>query len=178
MDFHEIKDWESLLTVLALVSGALFFGWKIIAGWLIANLDVAIEVQRQAKNEKEDWLAVKILLKKGNMDSMWLKQIVIKIYDPDDKKKIDRYYIKEFERLENIEEIENTKQNKKQRHFAISPGETFQFGKIITVDLEKPFIIEVALTGKRPFWKGFAQWRSTTASLPIVERKNISHSKR
>lgn len=170
MNFNCIEHLESLLTVLALASGGLFFGWKLIAGWLIANLDVIIEVERQKKDDEQDWLSIKILLKKGNIDAIWLKKILIKVYIPNDKNKIEKYYINEIERLIDIEGIENT--NKPKKYFAISPGETFQFGKIITIDKENPVMIEVVVLGKRPFWKGYAQWRSTAASLPLVECKS------
>ena len=71
-----LKNTETVLTIIALTSAAGFFIWKLIAGWLILNLEVFIELQRQRKSDDNDFLAIKLKLQKGNTDALWLEDIV------------------------------------------------------------------------------------------------------
>ncbi|HTE26966.1 hypothetical protein [Flavitalea sp.] len=165
---------ETALKIVALVSAAGFFGWKIIAGWLIVNLEISIETTRQAIDDTNDLLAIKLLLKKGNTDALWLKDIAIKVQDTEGNMEVK--HIIRFDEYKSLS-INKASQivwgsNIKSRKFTIAPGEVFHFAKIEKVSFDKPLIIEAAVFGKRAFWwKGF-QWRASVASL-LIEKRSV-----
>lgn len=168
-----LKNLQALCTIIALIAGAGFFGWKLVAGWLIANLDISIEATRQAKNKSEDWLAIKLLLKKGNVDAIHLNHVFLRICDTKSKQLGEWITFSDFSKIQTTDKeygwiIETTKPRK----YAIAPGETFQFGKIVTVPFEEALILEAAVFGKRFLWlNGGPQWRTSLPSLPIDDRK-------
>lgn len=165
----ELKDWESVLTISAIVSAAGFFGWKIIAGWLIVNLEVAIETTRQSIDKDNDWLAITLLLKKGNTDALWLKDIVVRIYDNKGEQWEDDIRFHEYNSLPVVNgKITRSKKNQSPRKYTIAPEEIFRYARVVKVPGgNEPLTIEAAVFGKRAFWpKGF-QWRSSAVSLPV-----------
>ena len=192
-----LNQLEHLLTSIALFFGGLFFLWKLLTGWLVANLDVIIELERQKKDNQKDWLKVSIFLKKGSTDSIWLKEIAFKVCylkiedksapedvvylddfrrrkkHPEGQERVVRGVNKKEIKVDKIidwdkVEFEKPSEFSKESEFSISPGETFQYGKIIEVEKNQPLIIEVCVFGSRLFWHGGAQWRSTAASLPLA----------
>lgn len=167
-----LKDFQALFTGLAIIATAGFFGWKIIAGWLIVNLEIAIETSRQFKDETNDWLGINLLLKKGNTDALWLKDIAVKIYAYDGKPVNQIIRFEEFHSLTiSDKKIDWDTPSKDKRNYTIAPGEIFRFGKIEAVPSGIPLIIEAAVFGKRAFWpKGF-QWRASCTSLPVKKEK-------
>lgn len=58
---------ENDLKIIGLVAAGCYFMWKVIAGWLVVNLEIAIETERQEETEEFDLLAFKILFKKGEV---------------------------------------------------------------------------------------------------------------
>lgn len=163
---------QAIFTISAIIATAGFFIWKIIAGWLIINLEISLEATRQIKNNDDDWLSIKLLLKKGSTDGLWLKDIAVRICD------LERNQINEIIEFEEIHalKIENEKVKWgssafKKRKYTIAPEEIFQFGRIVTVPAEKPLIMEAAVFGRRTFWRKGFQWRASVASLPIENRK-------
>jgi hypothetical protein len=162
-----ISNWESAATIAAIVSTAGFFAWKVIAGWLIINLEIDLLIKRQLKPNGKDWLSIDLVLRKGATDGLWLKDIVVRIYD--DKKGLINE-LKDIQEYKNLAVVEN-KLNwnippSKKRKYTIAPGEVFRYGAIEEVDADKPLIIEGAVYGKRPFWRKGFQWRASVTSLP------------
>lgn len=168
----DVKEMEEWATTIGIIATGLFFGWRLIAGWLIANLEVSVEASRQAKNSTIDWLVVKLILKKGNIDSIWLKDISVKIYGAEDKQLLEIINLDEFYRLTITNgSIDWKTKNPKITKFAIAPDETFHFSRIITVPFDRPIILEAGVFGTRIWWRGGAQWRASVASLPIEKRE-------
>lgn len=170
---NTLINLERIATIGAFVSAAGFFIWKIMAGWLIANLEIAIETERQAKDETTDWLSIKILLKKGNTDALWLKDISVKVSDIKRNEGAQIIQFHEFKSLSVINgEINWDNVNEHIRKYAIAPGEIFQFGCVLEVSNNVPLIVEAAVFGNRRFWRRGFQWRASTASLPVKKSKN------
>lgn len=167
MNQTDLNQLESILKIVAIISAAGFFGWKIIAGWLIVNLEIEIQTDRRKMDEQNDWLSINLLLKKGNTDALWLKDIVVRLYTPDGVQIFDNITFDEFQSLDIVKEkIRWSPPAKDRRKYTIAPGEVFRFGTIRSVKSNNPLIIEAAVFGKRAFWpKGF-QWRSSVTSLP------------
>lgn len=157
---------DKLFTILAIIAAAGFFGWKIIAGWLIVNLEIVIETERKPKDTTHDWLGINLLLKKGSTDGLWLKDVALKIDSFNGERVNEVIRFEEFHSIRIInQKLSWEKQNDDPRKFTIAPGETFRFGRVEIVPFDKPLIIEAAVFGKRAFWpKGF-QWRASCFSL-------------
>lgn len=52
-----LKDIFQVIGVLAV---GMFFGYRLLTGWMSANMDVAIETSRVHLSNEEDWLAVTV----------------------------------------------------------------------------------------------------------------------
>ncbi|MBL7763895.1 MAG: hypothetical protein JNL23_10760 [Chitinophagaceae bacterium] len=162
---------DKLFTTLAIIAAAGFFGWKIFAGWLIINLELDIQPVRQTKNETEDWLSILLILKKGPTDGLWLKDVVVRIYDSN-KQLLEE--IKDIQEYYNVAITNNkldwSKQPKNKRKYTIAPNEIFRYGIVREIKAGSPVIIEGAVYGKRPFWQKGFQWRASVISLPVSKK--------
>lgn len=142
-----------------------------LAGWLIANLGVSLDTARQKSNADFDWLSIKLLLKKGNVDSIWLKDISIEVYDFETGNEIKTLSVTEFHAFNKINnKIDWKGKRPKEKLYAISPSETFQFGNIVKVPSGNPVMVEARVLGTRIGWAGGAQWRASVASLPVDDK--------
>ena len=163
-----INYLETIFKISAIIAAAGFFGWKIIAGWLIINLEISIETTRQSKDEVHDWLAIDLLLKKGNTDGLWLKDVVVRIYNKGGKPVNQVIRIEDFMSVAvKHKQIDWDAKNKDIRKYTLAPGEVFQYGRVVEVPTNTPLIIEAAVLGRRTLWYKDFQWRATAASLPI-----------
>lgn len=70
---------ESIGKITGFFLAACFFIYKLFTGWLIINLEVGIEAERIKYNDISDHLAIHIKLSKGSTDSVWLKDIEVKV---------------------------------------------------------------------------------------------------
>jgi len=72
---------EIVVTVIPAMIAFNFFMYKLLTGWLIANMTVKIEGTRQpVSGEKgKDHLGLKVTLTKGSIDSVWVDRIEIRL---------------------------------------------------------------------------------------------------
>lgn len=170
---HFFDKHPGLFTTLGIIATAGFFGWKIFAGWLIINLEIDIECQRQTKNEIEgkDWLSILLVLKKGATDGLWLKDIAVRMYDSNKQLIEEIKDIQEYNDIAiNHDKLDWNNPPKKKRKYTIAPNEVFRYGIIREVEAGSPVIIEAAVYGKRPFWRKGFQWRASVISLPVANK--------
>lgn len=167
MDCANVEYYEHVATIAAIVGGGGLFIWKIATGWLIANFDVSIDLQRQSKDNQTDYLKVEIHLNKGSIDSIVLTEVSFRVFD------IEYKAISEPEKIEEIQRRELTGEGSidwdgslSETSFSISTDETFKYTRIVTVPVEKPVIVEACVRGRRLFWRK-AQWRTSAAALPV-----------
>jgi hypothetical protein len=167
---------EKLFTILAIIATAGFFGWKIFAGWLIINLEIDIQLARQTKDDTEyDWLSIVLLLKKGPTDGLWLRDIVVRIYDSNKQLLQEIKDIQEYNSVAiTNNKIDYIKPPKNKRKYTIAPNEVFRYGIIREIKAEMPVIVEGAVYGKRPFWKKGFQWRASVISLPVNKKSKAA----
>lgn len=169
----KITDITTILTIIASVSAAVFFIWKIIAGWLVVNVEISIEIDRQAQTEKEDLLAFKIIFKKGNTDTLQIKDIQARVsYQQNGEQKQQVEMFPEINKLSiNDKKIMNWKTlDAKGRKISLSPGESFHVGRFVWIPTATPVIVEAILHGTRKFWKRGFQWHASIASLPVIKK--------
>ncbi len=159
---------QTLLTIIATASAAGFFIWKIFAGWLVVNLEISIETERQTQSDTEDLLGFKIQLKKGSTDTLKIKDIRARVCEQIDGDALHELTFPEIEKLNTNEmHIISWKKPFAGRKITLSPGESFHLGRFVRIPVGIPVIIEAAVHGTRTAWGFGFQWRASIASLPV-----------
>lgn len=168
---HWFNNHSGLFTTLGILATPGFFGWKIFSCWLIINFEIDIQRKRQTNNEIEDkdWLYILLVLKKGATDGLWLKDIAVRIYDSHIQLKEEIKDIKEYNDIviSDDDKLDWANPPKKKRKYIIAPNEVFRYSLLRKVKKGSPFVIEVAVYGRRTFWKKGFQRRASVVSLPI-----------
>lgn len=162
------EQGKNVIEALAVIAAGGFFLWKANAGWLVVNLEIFIETERQFLNN-EDILAFKIILKKGSTDTLKIKDVKARVYMLEEDKEIEvqPFSFPEITKLK-VENYENIvwEKNQDNEKISLSPGESFHLGRHCKVPNNKPVIVEATLFGNRIFWKKGFQWRASVVSLP------------
>jgi hypothetical protein len=162
----ELKD---ILTIIAALSASVFFIWQIVAGWLVVNVEVSILTERQTKSDTEDWLAFKLVFKKGKTDTLQIKDIKARVRTQNGDTVKDGLF--SFDEIHKLDAPGNTidwnKLNRDGRNISLSPDESFHLGRFVIVPACDPLIIEMVLHGTRTMWGRGFQWRTSVVSLPL-----------
>lgn len=161
-----LSDTETILKIAALVAGAAFFLWKLLTGWLIVNLKLSASAIREQKDSETDYLAIAITLEKGTTDSVWIKDISVRV-TPEGHQSSKLISVEGFRRLKVANgKLDWSTSDPIRTEWPISPGEALQLGVSCTVPCHIPAAVEVAAYGRRPFWTPGFQWRASLISLP------------
>jgi len=180
---EKTKNW---LESLALFAAGVFFAWKLLTGWLIANLGVEIDTQRQMLDGSRDYLAVTVRLKKGATDTVWLtdvslrvaaqplsigEQVALEAFEPREARSEDQ--IIHFPELKLLAvqdgQIDWSKADSEGKKLTLSPGESFQLARAFSVPSRIPISVEVAVRGDRTFWPAGFQWHASAIALPVPD---------
>jgi hypothetical protein len=167
---------KTIFQALGVVIAFNFFMYKMLAGWLFINLDVKIEPERQAAGKILDDLAIKLTLKKGGIDSLWLSNIEIRLSPITVSNGIINYGTSTLIQpigMTNFEPVNgNYWKGKAYKHYVISRKEEVAFSAYIQVDQRTVIAAEVLVLGTRPFYgierrkDKLIQWRSSVIILP------------
>ena len=162
------------VTVGGALTAAVFFLWKLFTGWLIINLQVSIDLKRQSYDGENDILAVQINLKKGSTDTLWIRDISLRVTPqwPADKPTVITFA--ELTQLAIVnKKLDWEAACPEAKNITLSPDESVQFARAILVPRNRPALVEAAVFGDRTFWsKGF-QWRASAVALPIVQNPAV-----
>jgi hypothetical protein len=176
---------EKAVQILAITAALLFFAYKLLAGWLFINLNVKIEPERMNRDANTDHLVLKLTLEKGNIDSLWLKDIQFRCSEitetnnglrqiPMGKIKPIGMHKTDFSSNGN-NDISALWEGEKQEYYVLSPNENGTFSTYTTVAKGKVILVEVIVLGTRPFYgiqdklHRTIQWRSSLIVLPIED---------
>jgi hypothetical protein len=164
-----MKLVQEYLTIIAALSASVFFIWQIIAGWLIINLEVSILAERQTKSSNEDWLAFKLVFKKGRTDTLQIKHVEARIRTEDGIVVPKGLFVfNEIYRFEaGDKNIQWDTLDNEGKNISLSPDESFHLGRYAIVESGQAYIVEMVLHGTRRFWRRGFQWRSSVACLPV-----------
>jgi len=163
-----MSNLELVLTKAAVLAGAGFFLWKVMAGWLVVNLEIYIETERQEETDKEDLLAFKLIFKKGNTDTLQIKDIQARVRLEDEKRIVRVFEFSEIHKLKaNNSKVDWNNFNADRKNISLSPGESVHFGRFVRVPVGAPVIVEAVLHGTRTLWGRGFQWRASCTSLPV-----------
>ena len=188
MDIEKIKNW---LESMALLAAAVFFAWKLFTGWLIVNLGVQISTKRETLDNARDYLAVTVQLKKGSIDTLWLKDISIRVAAQSldgsgpqqaaapEASAQEVGQIVHFAELQQLAVDDNGKIDWSRvdptgHRLTLSPDESFQLARAFSVPSRVPILVEAAIYGNRTFWLRGFEWRASAIVLPVADRLSNS----
>ncbi len=175
MSIQEVESW---MKVGGLIAGSLFFIWKLCTGWLIVNMGVCIRIQRQRRRDGIDDLTVTVALEKGSTDSIWLRDVEVRMTALENGELSDacvRYVrIHGFDRVaESSTQTVAWGAETDGKPIAISPGEKVEYSGHAVVSAEHPYLLEAVVLADRPLFRVFMgrciQWRASAVSLPVPD---------
>lgn len=180
----ELPYIETGAKIIALFLAACFFGYKLITGWLIINLQIELDVQREPiANSSHDHLVINIRLTKGSTDSLWLRKIYIAVYEDSNGNDITlqpysttNHRLIEAFNTSRSKVVDDTMQaENKNRLLNLSPGEKTQFSAYTKVPIADVVALDVMVIATRPLYnlrdlnfknKNNVQWKASTIVLP------------
>jgi len=118
----------------------------------------------------EDFLSIKLLFKKGNTDTLQIKDIRARVFNTDGEKEfVIPFEFPEINKLRTNDKniMDWSRHDSNGRKISLAPGESFHLGRYIEIPAGTPVIVEAALHGTRTIWGRGFQWRASVASLPV-----------
>jgi hypothetical protein len=166
------KTLSEIAQMLAFTAAAIYFLWKWLSGYLVTNLSIEPVLKRQRKFGDVDLLCIDVKFTKGDIGSVVLTQVRIKVRNEKEPK--DLFNIKLSSPF--IEE--------KNRMIRLSPGESTQFAHLIEVPSGICCYIEIYVQGcsgyfPKRFSMIYSHWKASVYSLPIesnTSKKNTDNS--
>lgn len=163
-----IDKLETSLKIASIAAAAVFFLWKILTGWLIINLQVSLDLKRQAFDAKNDILAMQLNLQKGAIDTLWLQDITLRVTAESLPGKSAVIEFPEIHQLAVANgKLNWSSQNQEDKKITLSPDESMQLAKFISIPKGEVALVEAAVFGDRTFWSQGFQWRTSAISLPV-----------
>ncbi|MCX2454351.1 hypothetical protein OQX61_23980 [Pedobacter sp. PLR] len=175
-----LETLKTIFTIIGFLVASCFFIYKILTGWLIINLNINIDAERNHIDKDNDHLVIHILLTKGQTDSLWLKNIAIKVIELDGPVKEEDLHqdsgkpkIIRPVGMERISSEKDWQPEGKGRLLTISPSEEARFSAYIQVNSLSVVVLEVVVLGTRPFYGienkniDFIQWKASKIVLPV-----------
>jgi hypothetical protein len=176
-----LGEWESIAKTLGFFAAAVFFIYKAISGYLITNMSVKLDFNRQrsAKNET-DYLVVAASVSKGDRGSVNIHDAQARLrYDSSESSLapllgLERLSYKTVRlKDEEQQQIDWDKRSESSPFLRLSPGEEAEFACCWEVPSKAACKVEVVFIGKRLRGKRLGQWRSSGVSLPILEKPDL-----
>ncbi|HXB94106.1 MAG TPA: hypothetical protein VNU70_03070 [Puia sp.] len=174
---HVGGDLTKILKILGAAAAVLFFAYKLLTGWLFINLNVSIEPDRKPAGGDRDHLALKVMLSKGSIDSLWVRDIECRVsamvpgeagFTPERITTVKPQGMKKAKKLNS----QDYWSGETAPYYVLSPKEEATFTAYTTVGAQQVILVEVIIVGTRPFY-GIEfkngkpiQWRSSIVSLP------------
>lgn len=171
MDLSFLLD-KDFYTSAAIVAGAAYFVYKLLAGWLVINLSLEIKTARQHQNDDADLLIVTLCLEKGGIDAARLLQAQLRITpDPVSSKGNTVVPVSGIQRLECSKNTINWNKPLSAEYLNLAPNEKTHFSEIFRVRPEQDYKIEaIVIEDRYRIWRTLGQWRASAVSPPVVEK--------
>jgi hypothetical protein len=176
-----LSEWESIAKTLGFFGAAVFFLYKAISGYLITNMSVKLDFNRQRSAKTDmDYLVVNVSLSKGDRGSVNIHDAQARLrYDSSEPPPVpligaERLSCKTV-RLNDEEQkqIDWDKRSESSPFIRLSPGEEAEFACCWEVPPKAACKVEVVIIGKRLRSTRLGQWRSSGVSLPILEKPDL-----
>jgi hypothetical protein len=170
-----LADIKTVAEIIAFVSGAWFFFWKLRSGYLIVNLRVSIGSERSYASAETDHLAVSAKLTKGAIGTLILHDARVRVSYP------GGWIVRELVGYERLTFRDDPHERTRSRvvfghrslaapYLFLTPDEEVTFSALAEVPASLPCVIELAVSGRRRYRDRVGQWRSSIISLPRSTR--------
>lgn len=169
-----VLEASPYIEMFAYLRAGSFFLYKLVSGYLMTNLSVALTTTRQHSTPERDHLVVSVALAKGDRGSVklhdcqvkisWTGHRVIKPLIGTDRRS------KKSEHFDGSERsvVNWDKRSISQPFLHLTPGETSHFATYSDVPANAICEVEVAILAMKRSGIRFGQWRASTISLPLI----------
>lgn len=171
-----VKD---LATLLAAAAALFYFGYKVVAGWLLLNLTINIKHERQAVAGEDDHLVVDVALAKGKIDSARLlaAEILLTALNRSDIEPTTRV-LGSIERLKfPAEGVKWGEADTTNPTLTLSTEETVNLSEHFRIKPGVVYRIDVVVKGDRfrdRVLPSLSQWRAAATTLPKSKNENAA----
>ena len=169
--------------MVAWFSAAVFFIYRVFSGYFIVDLSLKISCERKRKSDEVDYLAVMLVLKKGERGGVELHDAqarvrvhptlgaqtvppanAVKPHDPQKMISIHRLRRSDPHPWANI--VDDWREI---GHLNLPPGDEMQIAALFEVDKQYAYLVETVVLARQIFLQidtKLGQWRATSVSLP------------
>jgi len=164
---------RDVATVLGVFGALLFFGYKILAGWMLINLNVAIATERRTTaNDQDDHLVIKVVLEKGKVDAARLLGVEMRLSPVETNEA--PFFVREVSNTQRVARNENGRINwdaidTRKKYLNLSTEERAEFAEHFRVPPDVVYRVDVVVTGDRfrdRVIPSLSQWRASAIVLP------------
>jgi hypothetical protein len=170
-----LSNTKTVVEILAYLSASCFFIFKAFSGYFITNLSVRIACSRQRDptDKTRDFLTVTLALLKGDLGSVRIHDIQIRINDRPEMQGLN----KELWRLPDTKDKETPtkivwgmkpEQRASSPFITLGPDEETQLAAYCKVGSDEVCKIEAVLAGRPLYRTTKCQWRTSAVSLPLA----------
>jgi hypothetical protein len=165
----------STIKIFAYLAAGIFFSYKVLTGYLMTNLSIALTTSRQQATPELDYLVVSVAMAKGDRGSINLHDCQVKISWADHQ--IVKSLLGTDRRSKKTEDLGKWKRNVvnwdarsiRQPFLHLTPGEETNFATYVDVPASAICEIEVAVLAMKLAGIRVGQWRASTISLPVLK---------
>jgi hypothetical protein len=173
---------KDILQIVGALAVGMFFGYRLLTGWMSANMDVTIESSRVHLTAEEDWIAVTVKLSRGEYGTLELGDSQARITRLDVSEPPAIVGLTGTQRLGTSEgKLAWQATDKAHPNLNLHANEKSQFSAALKVPRNAVCLIEVALLTHRKLdgleWLGGFHWgqrRSTAVCLPLAKESTSS----
>ena len=160
---------KTIAEILAYLSAAGFFFWKVKSGFLTTNMSISLKTNRSSAGDSTDFLAVAVTLKKGGTGTVAIHDARVRLIQGNSETELE---LIGFRRLT----VRKGEQSRRRITFSalsthapflfLSPDEETTFSALATVPSSLPCVVEAAVAGVRTWSRRIGQWKASVVSLP------------
>ena len=174
----KIERIKGLLETVAIILAAFFFIYKVFGGWLLVNVAINLDLERNyvPNDSSKDYLAITLNIEKKDTGSVVLDKVRARVTDISGRKLFDIISLSGVEKLEYDQDDKSWILDKTKLNQRLAPGTTTQLSGLVEIPTEIPVLVDVSLVSKPDFGfkiikKDFGliknnQIRATKISLP------------
>lgn len=168
------EDIKAIAETVALASAALFFIYKLVAGYLYVELSVALTTTRTHIDPANDLLVITAKLKKGSRGSIRIHDAQARVVYDGTVKLVQFIGIHRLSYVSgklgstDRKSINWNISSKSSPLLRLPPNEETEFSCSTQVPRTAICEIEIAILGRERSWFGIGQWKASNVSAPMA----------
>jgi hypothetical protein len=163
----KLLDW---LQFAAIIAALVYFGWKLVQGWLLVNMSLSGTTERRARGDGQDDLVVAVTLTRGQTGSAAVHETAVRVSWSDDPRAPRTTHLKGTTRLETAKEQLFSLApgwERADKPYKLPPGEATTWSCHVEVPTGQVCDIEIVVLGVQWPNRRAGQWRASLVSLPV-----------